>query len=60
MLLDYGGSWLMGIRGEAATSFPGSGGAATLPEFFYLLWLIACFIRSRASPELLLACCNRS
>ena len=35
MLLDYGDAWLREYREEAATS-PGSGGAATLPEFFIL------------------------
>lgn len=34
MLLDYGDAWLMGNRGEAATSIPGTGGAATLPVLF--------------------------
>ena len=38
MLLDYGSSWLREYREEAATS-PGSGGAATLPEFFLFLRL---------------------
>ena len=59
MLLDYGSSWLREYRREAATS-PGSGGAATLPEFFYFALLIACFIKSRAKPDLLAARCNRS
>lgn len=37
MLLDYGGSWLMSVREEAATSIPGAGGAATLPALFLFL-----------------------
>lgn len=34
MLLDYGSSWLMGIRELGCNPLPRSGGAATLPELF--------------------------
>ena len=34
MLLDYGDTWLMSVWEGAATSIPGTGGAATLPVLF--------------------------
>lgn len=34
MLLDYGSSWLMGIRELGCNLLPCSGGTATLPELF--------------------------
>ena len=39
MLLDLGETGLLSVWEEAATSIPGSGGAATLPEFFICCYL---------------------